>query len=69
MRVVIDRFEGEYAVCETENKTYINIEIEGLPAGSKEGDVLLIGENIVLDRSETEKRKVKIESLKDELWQ
>ena len=28
MKVIVDRFEGEYAVCEKENLDMINIEIK-----------------------------------------
>jgi len=31
MRVIIDRFEGDYAVCQDENKKIINIERGRLP--------------------------------------
>jgi hypothetical protein len=36
MKVTIDRFEGEYAVCEKADRTMINIPREKLPAGAKE---------------------------------
>lgn len=34
----LERFEGNYAVCEDENKTSINIEIDRLYQGAKAGD-------------------------------
>ncbi len=70
MRVIIDRFEGDYAVCEKENFEMIDIEIEKLPANVKEGDVLIIdGKYIKIDTIETEKRRKEIQSLMDELWE
>ncbi len=42
MKVIIDRFEGKYAVCEKKNLEMIDIEIDKLPKEVKEGDVLII---------------------------
>lgn len=70
MHVVIDRFEGNYAVCETEDKKMINIEIAKLSPGAKEGDVLLIiGNNIKIDTEKTSEKKNEIKKLMDELWE
>jgi hypothetical protein len=69
MRVVLDRIEGKYAVCEKEDRTTINIEKERLPKGAKDGDVLLIeGENITIDRGPTDRRKQDVKKLMDDLW-
>ncbi|HHU31460.1 MAG: DUF3006 domain-containing protein [Zhaonellaceae bacterium] len=70
MRVVIDRFEGKYAVCEKEDRELINIERNKLPATAKEGDVLIIdGEEVKLDKTETEARQRKVEKLAGDLWE
>ena len=42
MKVIIDRFEGSYAVCERENGNVMDVIIIDLPSGAKEGDVLCI---------------------------
>jgi hypothetical protein len=69
MRVVVDRIEGKYAVCEKEDRTMINIEKERLPRGVKDGDVLLIeGDSITIDRSSTDRRKQDVKKLMDDLW-
>ncbi|MCQ1528419.1 DUF3006 domain-containing protein [Lutispora saccharofermentans] len=69
MRYIIDRFEGDYAVCEDENKEVVNIERARIPAEAKEGDVLVIHEDkICLDIDETIKRKEHIQRLMDDLW-
>lgn len=69
MRYVIDRFEGDYAVCEDENKEIINIERTKIPSEAKEGDVLVQIENgICLDIDETNRRKENIQRLMDDLW-
>lgn len=70
MRVIVDRFEGRYAVCEKENLEMINIEIDKLPLGVKEGDVLVLdGGNIRIDREETKNRQEKIKKLMNDLWE
>lgn len=69
MKVVIDRFEGDYAVCEKENREMIDIKRDCIPKESKEGDVLDIeGDKIIIDVKETEKRKKEIEELTKDLW-
>jgi hypothetical protein len=69
MKVVIDRFEGNYAVCEKEDRTMINIDKAKVPCDAKEGDVLIIKENeIIVDKEATLKRKEKIEELTKDLW-
>jgi hypothetical protein len=58
MRLIIDRFEGTLAVCEKPDRTMVNIPRSRLPAGAREGDVLIVeGENIRLDTAETARRK------------
>ena len=70
MKVIIDRFESEYAVCEKEDRTMINIDKRNLPDGAKEGDIIVIyNENIITDSSETQDRKHKLQKLMDELWE
>lgn len=69
MKVIIDRFEGPYAVCEQADKTMIDIKRIKIPMNAKEGDVLDIQEDtITVDIEETKKRKNAIESLAEDLW-
>ncbi|APC41038.1 DUF3006 domain-containing protein [Clostridium estertheticum] len=70
MKVVIDRFEGSYAVCEKEDRTMTDISKDNIPPGAKEGDVLNVNNNIItIDIEETEKRKREIEKLTEDLWE
>lgn len=70
MKVTIDRFEGDFAVCEKEDRTIMDIPVKDIPEGAVEGDVLVIEEgSITIDREETEKRKERIKGLMDSLWQ
>ena len=69
MKVVIDRFEGQYAVCEKPDRSMIDIERSKLPVEAKEVDVLVLQENnITIDKEETEERKKEIEILTEDLW-
>jgi hypothetical protein len=69
VKVIIDRFEGEYAVCEKEDRTMIDIERTKIPKAAKEGDVLEIeGDQIKINEEETKKRKRFIEELTKGLW-
>ena len=69
MRVILDRFEGDCAVCEKGDRTMINIDRKKLPKGVKEGDVLVVdGEIVRGDRGDTTRRKEDVRKLMDELW-
>ncbi|MEL7596664.1 MAG: DUF3006 domain-containing protein [Clostridiaceae bacterium] len=70
MKVVIDRFEDIYAVCEKEDTTMIDIKRIDIPKDAKEGDVLNIeGDSITIDEEETERRKKEIEELTKNLFE
>ncbi len=60
--LVIDRFEGEYAVCEDEEQRLVAVEIDELPPGVGEGSVLSISEEgkLLLNIEETERRRKRI---------
>lgn len=66
----IDRFEGEYAVCEGPDGAMHNFARVELPRGAREGDVLAYdGADFAIDRQQTAKRRKeareKFESLLD----
>ncbi len=69
MKVVVDRFEGEYAVCEKDDRTMINIKKSKLPADIQEQDVLVIvGVTITIGAAEAGKRKSESSRLMDDLF-
>lgn len=69
MFVVIDRFEGQYAVCEKEDRTMIDICRSRIPSEAKVGDVLNItSDEIVIDVEKTKEKKREIEELTKDLW-
>lgn len=69
MKYIIDRFEGNFAVCEDEHGKMLNIDRKKLPSAAVEGDVLVSRlTRFVIDENETNKRKKGIQSLMKELW-
>jgi len=71
-KVIIDRFEGDFAVCEDEDRKMINIEKSRLPKDAKEGTVLIImgdkEDDIKVDYAETQARKSRIKRMMDSLF-
>ncbi len=65
MKVIIDRFEGDYAVVELPDMSTVDMPIQLVPEGAKEGDVLIIE----IDIEETKKREEQIKKLMDDLWE
>ncbi len=65
MNLIIDRFEGDYAVVELSDRTFVNIPKKALPEEAKEGDII----TITVNKSETERRKDNIRKLADDLWE
>ena len=70
MRGIVDRIEGDYAVCEIDSPQQQMRQIpvsmfDGIPA---DGDVIEIGEDIVIIcREETAAKKAEMRSLFDRL--
>jgi len=70
MKLVLDRFEGNFAVCETEDRNTINLDRKKIPPDAKVGDILIVdNNNITVSVDLTKKRKKEIQSLVDELWE
>ena len=70
MEVIIDRFEGDFAICEKINREMIDIHKEKIPPNAKEGDVLTIsGDTITINREKRKEREERIQNLMNELWE
>lgn len=69
MKYTVDRIEGGFAVCETEELEIVSLPLMSLPEGVKEGSVISErkGKYTFLEAEETERRK-RILSLQDELF-
>lgn len=61
-QLIIDRYEGKYAICEDKEQKYFAIELLELPEGAKPGCVLVISDEgqLSLDTEETERRRQRI---------
>lgn len=69
MKVIIDRFEGSYAICEKNDKTMIDIKKINIPQNAQEGDILKIkGNSIIIDKNATKNRRENLEKLTKDLW-
>ena len=64
IKIIIDRFEGDFSVVELENGTTVDMPGLLIPKGAKEGDILKIS----IDEDETENRKKRIKKMYEELW-
>ena len=64
MKYIIDRFEGEFAVVELSNKTFVNIPKAAIPPEAKEGSVI----DVTVDTASTTARTEKINNLMDNLF-
>lgn len=64
MRVIIDRFEENFAVVELDNKETVNMPRSLVPKGAKEGDVI----DIQVNEEKTRKRREKMEKMMNDLW-
>lgn len=80
--LIIDRFEGEYAICEEQMEGkqkkkkskelhFFGIAREELPEGAGEGSVLVIRNDgtLALDEAATKARREKILALQNSLWE
>lgn len=69
MKYIVDRIEGKFFVCESEDKTMINIPIKKA-VSAKIGDVLcIINNKIIVDKNETEKRKEIMNKIMEDIWE
>ena len=72
---VIDRFEGDTAILESDSRSHIQVPRSALPKGAKEGDAMSVVRatddpqdwTFTVDPLETESRLREAESILDEL--
>lgn len=64
--MILDRFEGRYAICEINPHSFTQVERTLLPPGAREGDVIRLEDGrYVIDTEETAKRRARIRSKMD----
>ena len=65
---IIDRFEGEYAVCEHDGEM-VDIAKVFLPKNAKTGDVIVECDGkYMIDQKQTDERRKRVIQLQDELF-
>lgn len=64
MEVIVDRFEGEYAIVEVSVGQFVQMS-KVLVHGAKEGDVI----KITVDKEASQKRKENIQNLMNNLFE
>lgn len=64
MKFTIDRFEGDFAVVELEDREMVDLPLSLLPENAKEGDIL----NITIDKNASEIRRKRIQDKFDSLF-
>lgn len=71
MKYVVDRIEGNYAVCEDENNKIVNIPLKELPEDIKEKDVISFEEDKIskILIQDTLERKKRIQEMVKDLWE
>ena len=67
---IVDRFEGDFAVCEAEDRSWKFVERAVLPTELREGDVLVLADSgeFRVDQEFTETRRARISDLMEELY-
>ncbi len=69
MKYIVDRIEGNLAVCESENMSMSVISMSDLPDGTREGSVInFISGVYSLDLDEEQERRERILSLQDGIF-
>jgi hypothetical protein len=70
-KLIVDRLEKTFAVCEQEDKNMVHILTEDLPKGVAEGNVIVINDNgtIQIDIEHTVQRKENMKKLMNELFE
>ena len=71
MQLVLDRYEGSFAVCQDSlTGEMLNIDIALIPNGTKEGAVLNYVDGIIaVDEKTTQERTDRIKAKMDSLWE
>ncbi|MGN1411756.1 MAG: DUF3006 domain-containing protein [Oscillospiraceae bacterium] len=67
--LIIDRFEGDYAILE-DNANHYEIKKSELPQDCREGDVIVSqGGMYIIDEEQTRLRREAIQKLQRSLWE
>ncbi|NMA79037.1 MAG: DUF3006 domain-containing protein [Clostridiales bacterium] len=68
--LIIDRFEGDFAIIETDEDTFMQIPRKELPQNAREGDIIVkANDEYIIDHESTKKRRQKIIDMQNSLWE
>ena len=69
MRIIVDRIEGDIAVCELESGEMRDIALTDLPVGVHDGSILLFENNTyTLDKETEAQRREKLFALQNSIF-
>jgi len=69
MRYIIDRMEGDFAVCEKEDSTFEHIPLQKLPKGAREGSMLVCENGAwALDLQAEQERRARLFAKQEDLF-
>ncbi len=69
MALIIDRFEGDFAVVEVDGKEMRDIPKTDIPVIAREGDVLkLVNGKYEVDFEETKRLRAEVEQMMEDMW-
>ncbi|MDP4128250.1 MAG: DUF3006 domain-containing protein [Bacillota bacterium] len=69
MALIIDRFEGDFAVVEVDGKEMKDIPQKDIPQSAKEGDVLkLVNGTYEIDVDGTKRLRAEAEQMMKDMW-
>lgn len=64
MKLIVDRIEDVWAICELVDRTFVSLPVSLLPAGTHEGSVL----RVILDQQEEIETVLRVEHKLDRLF-
>lgn len=66
MKYIVDRFENEHAICES-NGIFVSIPSCLLPPEAREGDIIVSADNesFIIDKTATAKKREAVRALMD----
>ena len=68
MKYTVDRFEGDIAVCEDEDKQFVNIGKKLLPMNIKEGSYFYMDNEGKITEIDNSESKARIKKKMDNIW-
>ncbi len=64
MKIVVDRFEGDYVIIELESGKIVDIPKSVMPPNASEGDVI----DLSIDKEATKKRRLEMKGKTQGIW-